>query len=191
MRASSAVYRVLGRFLTVADAADPSGYDASIDLDFRSGIEYGTGSTALILSLLPASAVKVMELFGFHGNREQALQTLMRTGGWAKRDKGPTIGEGPGKEGLRRPVRLSHPGLLTERCANLLYPPPQVCDLTLLMYHLIISSLIPVTDVDIDLADRILHYNLEKYPQGSFWLYFSGRLYSTQSLGKRAVGQYS
>jgi hypothetical protein len=59
------------------------------------------------------------------------------------------------------------------------------------MYHLIISSLIPVTDVDIDLADRILHYNLEKYPQGSFWLYFSGRLYSTQSLGKRAVGQYS
>lgn len=66
----------------------------------------------------------------------------------------------------------------------------QVCDLQLLMYHLIISSIMPIPDVDIELAENILKYNLQRYPNGVFWLYFSGRLYSTQTLGTVAIEQY-
>lgn len=60
----------------------------------------------------------------------------------------------------------------------------------LLTYHLIISSVIPTQDVDIDLAERILKYNLARYPDGVFFLYFSGRLFSTQTQASKAIGQY-
>lgn len=62
--------------------------------------------------------------------------------------------------------------------------------MVLLVYHLIISSVIPVQDVDIDLAERITHYNLSRYPDGVFFLYFSGRLYSTQTRAAKAIEQY-
>lgn len=62
--------------------------------------------------------------------------------------------------------------------------------MVLLTYHLIISSFIPVQDVDIDLAERIIQYNLSRYPDGVFFLYFSGRLYSTQTRASQAIEQY-
>lgn len=58
------------------------------------------------------------------------------------------------------------------------------------MYHLVIATFLPVSDVDIDLADSILHYNLRRYPNGVFFLYFSGRLYATQTMTRKAVEQY-
>lgn len=105
MRTSHAIYKVLRRFIQAADAAHPSKQDPTIDLDFRSGVDMGIGCSSLILSLLPSTAVKIVELFGFSGNREEALDTLMKSAGWTKGAKEPVLGEGPGKEGLRRPVR--------------------------------------------------------------------------------------
>jgi hypothetical protein len=104
MRTSSASYRVLSRFLKVADAAHPDGFDPSLDLDFRSGVDFGMASMSLILSLLPSSAIRIMEIFGFSGNREEALAGLMKTGGWTKTGRDPNISEGPGKEGIRAVV---------------------------------------------------------------------------------------
>ena len=57
---------------------------------------------SLILSLLPGSVLKIMEVFGFAGDREYALSTLMKPGGWAPGASEPTTD--PEKEGLRRPV---------------------------------------------------------------------------------------
>lgn len=105
MRASSASYRVLSRFLKTADAAHPDGLDPTLDLDFRSGVDFGMASMSLILSLLPSSAIRIMEIFGFSGNRSEALDGLMKTGGWTKTGRNPNVSEGPGKEGIRSPVR--------------------------------------------------------------------------------------
>lgn len=107
MRTAHAIYKVLRRFVQVTDAAHPSQYDPSIDLDFRSGVEFGNGCSSLILSLLPSTAVRIVEMFGFSSNREEALDMLMRSGGWTKTGRDPAIGEGPGKEGLRRSVCAS------------------------------------------------------------------------------------
>lgn len=104
MRTAHAVYKTLRKYIELADASHPQKRDPSIDLDFRSGVDFGIGCSSLILSLLPSTAIKIVELFGFSGNREEALATLMRTGGWVKGEKAPVLGEGPGKEGLRRPV---------------------------------------------------------------------------------------
>jgi len=43
-----------------------------------------------------------MDLFGFTGDREYGLKTLMKPGGWVPGQEEPTCD--PEKEGLRRPV---------------------------------------------------------------------------------------
>lgn len=50
-----------------------------------------------------------------------------------------------------------------------------ICDLCLLMFHLVISSF-TFQGVDIPLASKILEYNLERYPDSVFFLFGAGRL---------------
>ena len=104
MRTSYTTYRTFSRFVALRDSKHSSGRDPSLDQDFRSGVSFGNGNISLILSLLPSSAVKVMELFGFSGNRKDALNMLMSVGGWVSGQEEPTVKEGPGTEGLRRSV---------------------------------------------------------------------------------------
>lgn len=74
--------------------------DPTIDEDFRSGTYFGNGLISMILSLLPSSLLKIMEVFGFTGDIVYALETLMKGGGWIQGVKQPTMD--PAKEGIRR-----------------------------------------------------------------------------------------
>ncbi|OXG93214.1 hypothetical protein C345_00850 [Cryptococcus neoformans A2-102-5] len=153
MRTAHGIYRNLQHFL---EDADKHGYDDDIDMDFRSGVLLGTGTSSLMLSLLPGKVLKIAEVFGYAGDRKIALATLMAAGGWSHDSPEPAFDEK--NEGLRRPV----------------------CDLILLTFHLVISVLIPITGVDVPLAKNILAYNMKRYPNGVFFLYFQARLHTTQ-----------
>lgn len=165
MRNAYGIYRSLSKYVEWADEK-AGGRDEKIDEDFRSGVFLGNGLISMILGLLPGKVLKIMEVFGYSGDTAWALKTLARAGEWSKDKSEP--GMPVNEEGIRR----------------------QICDMSILLYHLVISTFIPVTGVDIDFADKVLHYNLERYPQGVFFLYFSGRLYSTQSLAEKAVVQF-
>ncbi|KAG0662948.1 hypothetical protein C6P46_003036 [Rhodotorula mucilaginosa] len=156
MRAAHATYRTLAHYVEAADAAY-GGEDPTIDQDFRSGVNLGNGMISLILSLLPSTVLKIVEVFGFSGDREAALRMLMKPGGWKAGAETPAITEA--EQGIRRPI----------------------ADLVLLMYHLVIANYLPVGGVDIATASVILHYNLDKYPNGIFFLYYAGRLRSTET----------
>ncbi|GAA5867941.1 hypothetical protein JCM3774_004731 [Rhodotorula dairenensis] len=162
MRAAHATYRTLAQFVETADAAY-GGEDPSIDQDFRSGVNLGNGMISLILSLLPSTVLKIVEVFGFSGDREAALRMLMKPGGWRSGVEQPEITEAD--QGIRRPI----------------------ADLVLLMYHLVIANYLPVGGVDIETASSILRYNLERYPNGIFFLYYAGRLRSTETLLEEAT----
>ncbi len=97
-----------------------------------------------------------------------ALKTLAKAGQWSSDPKQTKPGMPVKEEGVRR----------------------QICDMSMLSYHLVISTFIPVNGVDIEFADKVLHYNLKRYPEGVFFLYFSGRLYSTQALAEKAITQF-
>ncbi|WVO12808.1 hypothetical protein L204_100416 [Cryptococcus depauperatus] len=153
MRTAYGIYRSFQHFLV---DADKDGYDDEIDMDFRSGVLLGTGISSLIVSLLPSKTIKIAEVLGYTGDGKVALATLMSAGGWSKDSETSTYDEK--NEGLRRPV----------------------CDLILLAFHLVISVLIPTTGVDVPTARKILAYNLRRYPDGVFFLYFQARLYTTQ-----------
>lgn len=116
MRNAYACYRNLAKYV---EEADVNGKDTSIDEDFRSGVFLGNGMISMILSLLPSTVLKIMEVFGFTGDRDYALKTLMKGGGWTKGVRQPSTL--PSEEGIRR----------------------QFCDMMLLSYHLVISSYLP------------------------------------------------
>lgn len=168
MRNAYGIYRSLGKYIEHADGKVPNRHDKGIDQDFRSGAMLGNGLISLILGLLPSKVLKIMDVFGYSGDTKEGLSTLMKAGGWSSESEKAKSKMSQESEGIRRPV----------------------CDMGILLFHLVISVFIPVTGVNIGFADRVLHYHLQRYPQGVFFLYFSGRLYSTQAMCERAIKQY-
>ncbi|BGP52632.1 hypothetical protein JCM8202v2_000188 [Rhodotorula sphaerocarpa] len=124
MRSAYSTYRTLEQYIESEDDAWGD-EDPKVDRDFRSGVNLGNGMISLILSLLPSTVLKIMDVIGFSGDRDVALRTLMKPGG--------------------------------------------------------------VGGVDIEAASRILKYNLAQYPNGIFFLYYAGRLKSTQTLLEEAT----
>ncbi|KAG0757795.1 hypothetical protein G6F16_001978 [Rhizopus arrhizus] len=155
IRSSYNTYKTLQKFLVYAKEEAAAGKDVSdlsLDDHFTSGVSLGVGLFHILISLLPTSVMKVVEFIGFTNDRAYGLEILENVGGWEEyhQDLPPPQ---EADEGLRR----------------------QFCDMALLLYHVILSKLIPLSDVNEDLAERILAYNLKLYPSGVFFLYFSGK----------------
>ncbi|CED85534.1 S-adenosylmethionine decarboxylase [Phaffia rhodozyma] len=155
MRTSQGIYRTLNTYIEAADKSH-GGHDPTIDRDLRSGVELGTGMSALMLSMMPGKVVKIAEVFGFQGSRRYALDKLAESGGWTSDSDRPAVLKD--QEGVRRPLS----------------------DMCLMLFHLVISSLLPVTDVDVKFGEKIMWYNVERFPRGVFSLFFQARLHVMQ-----------
>lgn len=173
LRSAYFLVRELFKFVEAVDAeaeeAEVSGKRHNVihlDQDFRSGIYLGNAVCSLVLSLLPKNTLKIMEGFGFVGDRKFSLDLFARAGGWSKTKPLPTISAD--EEGVRRPL----------------------CDIAILMYHLWVSSYIPVTELDFEFADKVLSWNLVRFPNGIFYLFWSARLYAAQALPEKAIEYY-
>lgn len=169
LRTAYVILRDLLRMLEDADQAvefanrDSRPSTKAVDEDLRSGVYFGMGSCMLMLSLLEPRMLRFMEGVGFVGDRRKALQLFERAGGWTRTEVEPRLGTL--QEGARRPL----------------------CDLALLLYHLVIPYSVPLPDVDLAMADRVLSWNLQRFPQGTFFLFFSALLYASQALPEKAV----
>ena len=161
LRAAYGEYRSLLKFI---DWEDSNGGEKS-DEDFRSGIYLGSGCISLILGLLPTRVLKVMEIFGYEGSVPVGLNLLSKSSGWSSDPSEPLPRRNIKTEGIRSPI----------------------CDMSMLTYHLVISTFIPVPQVDINFSEKVLNYHLQRYPHGVFFLYFHGRLYSIQARTVKAI----
>lgn len=105
MRTTFSIYRQLGRYLEAADAAyaaahanngaaDGSLEDPSIDIHLRTGVYLGVGLSHLVLSLIPGPLLTIVELFGYRGDRKEALRMLNRAGGWDAHGRRSVIPQG-------------------------------------------------------------------------------------------------
>ncbi|KAK7026799.1 hypothetical protein VNI00_015457 [Paramarasmius palmivorus] len=173
MRTIITIYRNLQKYLATVDAEwvaanpdSPLKEDPSVDAHFRSGVYLGAGMSTLILSLLPGKLLTIIEMFGYHGERKEALDLLCKAGGWTKESHEPSIGTA--EEGLRRTV----------------------CDMALLIFHLVLSSF-TFDGVDVDMAQRIVDWNLKRYPDGVFFLFGAGRLSLVRSKPEQAIRYYT
>ncbi|KAF8837528.1 hypothetical protein BDN67DRAFT_1013812 [Paxillus ammoniavirescens] len=140
--------------------------DPSIDPHFRSGVYLGVGMSNLLLSMMPGRLLAIVELFGYRGDRKEGLRLLNRAGGWdANGERGVVSQE---SEGVRRAI----------------------CDMTLLIFHLVLSAY-TFEGIDVNLARRIVEWNLERYPNGVFFLFGAGRLALARSQPRRALEYYA
>jgi tetratricopeptide (TPR) repeat protein len=138
----------------------------SIDADFRSGVLLGAGMSNLVLSLMPSRVLSIVELFGYKGDREVGLRMLYEAGGWSKEKDGPSVSAE--EEGVRR----------------------SICDMVLLIFHLVLSSFTHA-GVDIPLAQKILDWNLVRYPSGVFFLFGHGRIALLRAQSRQAIESYT
>ena len=160
LRQAYGMYRSLNKFVEwEIQTGEPE------DADFRSGVYLGNGMISLILGLLPSKVLKIMEVFGYEGDVHEGLRILSKAGQWSDNPKVTAPGLGIKEEGIRRAL----------------------CDMAMLVYHLVVSTFVPVPGVDIPFAEKVLNYHLARYPRGVFFLYFDGRLHSTQALPQRAI----
>ncbi|KAL0575364.1 hypothetical protein V5O48_006615 [Marasmius crinis-equi] len=173
MRTIITIYRNLYKWITTMDAEYAASHpdapvkeDPSIDHHFRSGVYLGAGMSTLILSLLPSKLLTIVEIFGYHGERKEALEILCKAGGWTKDSNEPSINTE--EEGLRR----------------------SICDMALLVFHLVLSSF-TFEGVDIKMAQKIVDWNLKRYPDGVFFLFGAGRLSLIHSQPQRAIKYYT
>lgn len=98
MRTTIQVYRTLHKYINTMDAESVArggpAEDPSIDAHFRSGVYLGAGMSSLILSLLPTKLLTIVEMFGYKGDRAEALELLGRAGGWSRDSDEPGISAG-------------------------------------------------------------------------------------------------
>ncbi|KAG2180137.1 hypothetical protein INT43_003925 [Umbelopsis isabellina] len=174
IRNSYNIYRSLQKFVEFIEEEVSAGRDVSayeIDDHFTSGVALGVGCFNLMLSLLPSNILKVVEFIGFSSDRAYGLRQLESIGGWGPYhdDTSMPLPEKQGAdEGLRR----------------------QFCDMALIMYHVVIARAMPTVDTDISFAEDILTYNLEIYPDGVMFLFFNGKLKSSEGMIDQAIEQY-
>ncbi|KAF8623319.1 hypothetical protein AX17_007460 [Amanita inopinata Kibby_2008] len=169
MRTLIGIYRQLGQYLDTLDAearANGDPQDNSIDHHFRSGVYLGLGMSHIILSLMPSRLQTLVELFGYKGDRHLGLSLLMKAGGWSHDSDEPSICAR--EEGVRR----------------------SLCDMALLIFHLVISSF-TFDGVDISVAQKVLDWNLKRYPNGVFFLFGAGRISLCRSQPLRAINYYN
>ncbi len=166
MRTSLNIYRLLYKYIKAMDDASPKGYDNTIDEHFRTGVYLGTGGSMLVLSLLPSRIIAIVEIFGYHGDRHEALAILGKAGGWTSESDEPTVPVST--EGLRR----------------------SLCDMALIVFHLVLSSF-TFEGVDIDMADKLIRWHAKRYPNGVFFLFGSGRLALVHSQPQEAIKYYA
>ncbi|KAM3578559.1 hypothetical protein VKS41_008944 [Umbelopsis sp. WA50703] len=175
IRNSYNIYRSLQKFVEFIEEEISAGRDVSayeIDDHFTSGVALGIGCFNLMLSLLPSNILKVVEFIGFSSDRTYGLKQLESIGGWEPYHNDTNMPlpnkQGP-DEGLRR----------------------QFCDMALIMYHIVIARAMPGVDADLSFAEDILMYNLDIYPDGVMFLYFNGKLNSSEGKIDQAIEQYN
>ncbi|KAI6030082.1 hypothetical protein EDC04DRAFT_107009 [Pisolithus marmoratus] len=179
LRTTMSIYRQLGKYIEAADAAYTASHyqnseesldvpleDPSIDRHFRSGVYVGLGLSHLALSLMPSRLLTIVEMFGYRGDRMEGLRLLEKVGGWTSGDDKDVVSQAD--EGLRRPM----------------------CDMTLLIFHLVLSTY-TFDGIDVNMARRIVEWNLKTYPNGVFFLFGAGRLALVCSQPERALEYYA
>ncbi|KAI8066692.1 hypothetical protein BC940DRAFT_302092 [Gongronella butleri] len=167
IRSSYNTYITLDKYIQHVQEKAANGEDVkqfALDEHFTSGVCLGIGCFNIILSMLPATVIKVVEFIGFSVNRAHGLQVLTAAGGWDDMTSSRT----EPMDGLRR----------------------QLCDMVLILYNVILANLVPLSHVNPELTARILSYNLDRYPNGVFFLYFESRWLAAQGQLDQAKALY-
>ncbi|KAJ3129626.1 hypothetical protein HK098_000777 [Nowakowskiella sp. JEL0407] len=163
-----------------------------LDATLIQGVLLNMGCFGLTLSLLPSKSLRILELVGFSGDRNFALICLQVAGGWGmdatdiqqletrSRRVSETVKSKTGHAMLKDIAKSGKVSHLRKF----------LCDLYLLVYHVVLCTNLQLPDINLNLATQILNQQLEKHPNSFVFLEFAGRLNQTQANPVAAIKDY-
>jgi len=163
LRSAFAVFNGLKAHFEQVEQELKAGGDISeyhLDEHIVTGLIFAVSLFNIVISFLPDIIVKLLQFVGFPSDRDWGLALLNTAGLWNPHDTRPDTDielqerlESPTNDGMRR----------------------QLCDLAPIAIHLIAASFLPFQHVDYSFAEKIINYNLHKYPDSMFFLFLKGR----------------
>ncbi|KAG9320579.1 hypothetical protein KVV02_008340 [Mortierella alpina] len=146
-----------------------------IDEHLVSGVTLSYSLYNIIISFLPDVIIKMLQFIGFPSDRDWGMAMLAACGDW---DPSAAAAESP-EEHQERLSSSANEGIRR-----------QFCDMVPVIYHIIVSSFIPMKHVDFAYAKRINDYNLGLYPDSPFFIFFKGRHLQVSSKLDEAIATY-
>ncbi|KAH9270740.1 hypothetical protein BASA83_007102 [Batrachochytrium salamandrivorans] len=208
IRQAYSIFRSGFRFLErVWEEEGPEGLVThQIDQQFINAVYHGVGVFNLVMSVLPAKLTSIFEMIGFDGNREFGTRCLELGANWPENNsQSPISANGVTEKGTKS---LGASNTLSKKnsgknkkanCAIAFRFPngkPAVtgvrtflCDLSLHMYHIVLSSMIQMPGCNVPLSRRVLADNLKIYPDSFLYLVLQSRLMQSESRPDLAIIQ--
>lgn len=132
-----------------------------IDSHLVTSVYFGMGSFNLLLGTVPQKLLRIFEMIGFGGHRQFGLECLELGAGWPRN---PHVK----KSDKKCAVFIDKP-ILT--CGTRKF----MCELTLLMYHIFMASLIQIPNCNLVTARVMTDKALEMFPDSFVYLFFKGK----------------
>ncbi|KAH7055191.1 hypothetical protein BKA57DRAFT_524831 [Linnemannia elongata] len=145
-----------------------------IDEHLVSGVTLSYSLYNIIISFLPDIIVKMLQFIGFPSDRDWGMALLSACGDWD-----PMAPPETAKEHAERLASSANDGIRR-----------QFCDMVPIIFQVIVSSFIPMNHIDLNYAQMINDYNLERYPDSPFFLFLKGRHLQVTSRLDEAVATY-
>ncbi|KAJ1570009.1 hypothetical protein HK096_006131 [Nowakowskiella sp. JEL0078] len=164
-----------------------------LDPTLVQGILFNMGCFGLTLSLLPTKVLRLFELVGFSGDRNFALMCLETAGGWKIQNRESYgLSDNHNKKRNTRIPNENHSifeDILKQGkgSSNLR---KFLCDLFLLGYHVYLSPMFQLPDINLGFANEILEYQLRKHPDSFIFLGVAARLKMTLMSPVEALKDY-
>ncbi|KAJ3035393.1 hypothetical protein HK097_004222, partial [Rhizophlyctis rosea] len=202
IRSAYNIYKNCYKFLeTELEEVGPDGLRSiGVDEHFVSGALMGIGAFNMALGMVPSRVLRVFEMIGFGGDRTFGLSRLQLGGGWSptegleeiqpatSKKKKPRSNSGSIRSGLD-PLwtALLVTGTSTTSQPAIRTP---LCNLVLLMYHIILSSQIQLPDCNLPFGQKILASELRHHPDSFIFITLHARSLQTQRDPDSAIIQY-
>ncbi|KAF8926133.1 hypothetical protein EDD21DRAFT_6252 [Dissophora ornata] len=146
-----------------------------IDEHLVSGVTLSYSLYNIIISFLPEFMVKMLQFIGFPSDRDWGMAMLSACGDWD-----PMAPPDTPAEHAERLASSANDGIRR-----------QFCDMVPVIFQVIVSSFIPMNHIDLSYAQMINDYNLERFPESPFFLFFKGRHLQITSKLDQAVEVYN
>ncbi|KAJ8326475.1 hypothetical protein QVD99_006798 [Batrachochytrium dendrobatidis] len=162
-----------------------------IDQHFINAVYHGIGTFNLVLSVLPARLINLFEMIGFSGNRQFGMRCLELGGNWpdSNSTSQPTNTNLPSKSQTTKNKKF-------KKCIEFKFPDGKqavtgvrsfLCDLSLHMYHIVLSSMIQMPGCNVPLSRQVLTLNLQNHPDSFLYLTLQARLLQSEAKPDQAI----
>jgi len=192
IRASYSSYKSMFAFIDnlIKEVGVEQLEEYGVDKHFVSGVLFGIGTFNLVFSLLPNKILRIFEIIGFSGDRTFALNQLEIGGGWPSQYHVKNLVQNGKKNKVKRNAIEDSNIVASSKLVSFGGLRKVLCDLDLVVYHVVLSSVIMLPDPDLEFGQHILEAQLKKTPQSFIFKALRGHFLQITAKPLEAIAEF-